>query len=87
MGDIHRRQGGDEAAIQCYRRALVMDYGCVEWRLELARLLARTRRMPDAMREAKICLRLRPESKVAEELVANLSVSPAAFDEEIVLPE
>ena len=87
LGDIHRRRGGDEAAIQCYRRALVMDYGRVEWRLELARLLVRARRMPDAMREAKICLHLRPESKVAEELVANLSVSPAAFDEEIVLPK
>jgi len=55
-------------------------------RLELARLLAKTQRLPEAMREAKICLQLRPQLKAAEKLVADFSVHPATFSEEIESP-
>ncbi|MFB0525743.1 MAG: hypothetical protein ACETVZ_09375, partial [Phycisphaerae bacterium] len=64
------------------RRALALDYGQVGWRLDLARLLIEMGKIPEAMRQARICLQLRPQSKSAEKLVANLSVHPAAFDKE-----
>ncbi|MHC4371409.1 MAG: O-antigen ligase family protein [Planctomycetota bacterium] len=42
LGRVYKKQQNDEAAIECYRRALLLDYGQIHWRLELARLLAGT---------------------------------------------
>ncbi len=86
LADICNRQQNDEAAIENYHRALALDYGQVTWRLELAKLLARTQRIPEAIRQAKICLRLQPYLKDAQQLVADLSVHPAALGEETDLP-
>jgi tetratricopeptide (TPR) repeat protein len=86
LADICNRQQSDEAAIENYHRALALDYGQVAWRLELAKLLARTQRIPEAIRQAKICLRLQPHLKDAQQLVADLSVHPAALGEETDSP-
>lgn len=82
LGDIYVKQHNNEAAIDCYRQALSREYGQVSWRIELANLLAASERIPEALREAKICLQLRPQLKTAMELVANLSVNPAVFEKE-----
>jgi tetratricopeptide (TPR) repeat protein len=82
LGDIYSKQDNNEAAIECYRQALAREYSQVYWRLELAKLLAKMERMPEALREAKTCLQLRPQLLAAEKLVANFSVNPAVFDEE-----
>lgn len=74
LGRIYEKQQDDDAAIECYRRALLLDYGQIHWRLELARLLAKTGRTPEALREAKTCLQLRPQMKAAEQLVGDLSI-------------
>lgn len=86
LGQIHARQGNNEAAIECYRRALELDYGRVEWRLELAGLLARMDKALEAMREARICLRLRPGLKAAEELAGSLSLRLSAIDGQAASP-
>ena len=86
LAAIHSRQHENEEAVECYQRALALDYGQVYWRLEMAKLLVETERIPEAMREAKICLRLRPQFKQAEQLVADLSVHPTVFDEEVESP-
>jgi len=86
LANIYRREHDNEAAIDCYSYALALDYGQVGWRLDLARLLMETGKVPEAMRQAKICLQLRPESKAAENLIADLSVHPAAFDKEKQAP-
>ena len=62
------------AAIDYYRRALAQNYGHVAWRLALARLLAETGRVTEAIHEARICLRLRPQSTAAKKLIEDLSV-------------
>jgi len=76
LADIYRKQNDNEAAIEYYRRALALDYGQVWWRFTLAKLLAEMERIPEAMHEARICLRLRPQFKAAEKLIADLSVHP-----------
>jgi tetratricopeptide (TPR) repeat protein len=86
LAQIYTRQNNNLAAIECYRRALEIDYSQVYWRLNLARLLAESRQIPEAIRETKICLRLRPELKAAEELLEQLSIDPAGFSEEVKLP-
>ncbi|GAH82433.1 unnamed protein product, partial [marine sediment metagenome] len=79
LANMYRREKDNEAAIEHYRRALALDYGQVNWRLTLARLLANTGSVPEAIHEARICLRLRPQFKAAENLIADLSVHPAAL--------
>ena len=79
LAGVYRSQQDNEKAIEYYRRALELDYGQVHWRYDLAKLLAETNRMPEALHEARICVRLRPQFKAAERLVAELSVSPASF--------
>ena len=81
LAGVYRNQQADEKAIEYYRWALEMDYGQVHWRYELARLLAETDRISEALNEARICVRLRPQFKAAERLVAELSVNPASFSE------
>jgi tetratricopeptide (TPR) repeat protein len=77
LANAYRLDGRTAEAIAAYRRALVLDYGRVEWRLELARLLDAAGRRPEALREAQICLRLWPASEEAQALVGQLVV-PAA---------
>jgi O-antigen ligase len=79
LANIYSSQQANEKAIEYYRRALELDYGQVHWRYEVARLLAETDRIPEALHEGRICVRLRPQFKAAERLVAELSVNPASF--------
>jgi tetratricopeptide (TPR) repeat protein len=78
LASICSRQKDNTAAMEYYQRALALDYGQVQWRFALAQLLAKANRIPDAINQARICLRLRPQFKAAERLIADLSVSPDA---------
>ncbi len=64
------------AAAAYYRRALAGDYANVGWRLGLAQALAQSGEVAQAMREARVCLRLRPEFADAQKLIGELSVRP-----------
>ncbi len=86
LGNIYRKENANADAIDCYRRALVLDYSQVYWRLNLAKLLAKTEQVPEAIHEARICLRLRPQYKAAEKLIADLSILPGAMREETSAP-
>jgi tetratricopeptide (TPR) repeat protein len=86
LANIYRKQGNNDAAIEYYRRALALDYGRVEWRLDLARLLAQTQRIPEAMHEARVCLQVRPQLEAAKKLIEDLAVHPAALGEDSELP-
>ena len=79
LANIYRRKGNNEAAIEHYCCALKMDYGQVQWRFTLANLLADADRINEAIHEARICLRLNPQFKAAENFIARLSVLPGAM--------
>jgi len=81
LANVYRKENDNEAAIEYYHRALALDYGHVQWRFALARLFADTNRIPEAIHEARICLRLQPEFKAAEQLIEKLSVLPSAVTE------
>ncbi len=78
VAGIWRQEKNIRAAIECYQRALALDYGQVGWRLELATLLAETGRIAEAMHEARVCLRLSPQLASARKLLEDLSVLPDA---------
>jgi tetratricopeptide (TPR) repeat protein len=82
LASIYKEQRNTETAIEYYQRALELDYGQVRWRIELAKLLAETKRIPEAMHQANICLRLNPNSKEARTLIADFSVNPATWGKE-----
>ena len=66
--------GDAPGAVDLLRRALARDYGRVDWRLRLARALAGSGRPAEALAEAKVGLRLRPQSAEARKLVGDLSI-------------
>ena len=75
LANIYRQQEDKKTlAAELYRRALSVDYAAVDWRLRLAKVLAETGKTAEAMQEARICLKLQPQSKEAEKLLGELSV-------------
>jgi hypothetical protein len=52
----------------------------------LARLYAETDRIPEAIHEARICLRLSPQFKAAETLIEELSVLPDSVSVDSSIP-
>lgn len=86
LGSIYLEQGDNQAALECYRKALAREYGQISWRLELANILMKMGRAQEAMREAKICLQLHPGLEAAQKLVADLSVHPAIAAHEYKSP-
>ncbi len=61
-------------AAEHYRRALDSDYGQVQWRVALARSLAKSGQADQAMQEARICLRLDSQTVAAQQLIQELSL-------------
>jgi O-antigen ligase/tetratricopeptide (TPR) repeat protein len=61
-------------AAEHYRRALESDYGQVQWRVAFARSLAKSGQPERAVQEARICLRLDPQTVGAQQLIRELSV-------------
>ena len=76
LASIYRKNEDNDAAIDLYYRALVLDYSNVNWRLTLARLLVEQGLISKAMDEARTCLKLRPQLKAAQTLLSDLSVHP-----------
>jgi O-antigen ligase/tetratricopeptide (TPR) repeat protein len=80
LASVCRKDGRIAEAIEYYRQALVLDYGEVDWRLNLALLLAESGDVREAIREARVCLRFRPEYAAAKRLIARLSLDPRAAE-------
>lgn len=79
LAHICAQQGDYDGAVGYYRRALALDYGQVRWRLAMARALRDAGRTREAMDQARICLRLEPDSAPARRMIEELSLlSPQA---------
>jgi tetratricopeptide (TPR) repeat protein len=66
------------SAAEYYRRALAKEYGRVDWHYALAKVLATSGAIEDAMHEARVCLRLKPMMPEARKLMESLSVKSGA---------
>jgi tetratricopeptide (TPR) repeat protein len=75
-----RHEGKIEEAIAMYRKALASDYGQVWWRYSLAELYAERGRSSDAVRELRVCLRLRPQYTAAAQFLERLLAQMNAGD-------
>ena len=83
LADVYRKRDDLDHAIDLYYQALVLEYGQVTWRLNLARLLAETGQIQKAINEARICLKLRPQFKAAEKLIGELSIHPDLIQQQM----
>lgn len=83
LAEIYSQEENKKSiAAQYYSRALALNYGAVHWRLNLTKLLAEMGRINEAMHEARICLKIRPELKEVEKLIAELSVRQVPAEDE-----
>lgn len=80
LADAQRRRGNAKTAIACYRKALDVEYGQIQWRLRLSQLLAEQGFVPQAIQQARICLRLSPGNPAADRLLDRLSVQSPQGD-------
>ncbi|HVT88807.1 MAG TPA: O-antigen ligase family protein [Tepidisphaeraceae bacterium] len=75
LADLDLRDGRIDSGIAMYRRALQLNYVQLDWRMRLARALAKHGLQAEAEQEARICLRLSPQmsdaSKFIDELVSS----------------
>jgi hypothetical protein len=73
LAQIDLNHGDLPSAIELYGRALAQDYPQIDWRLNLARALAKNGKLDEAVHEVRICLRLRPHHAEATQLLEDLS--------------
>jgi O-antigen ligase/tetratricopeptide (TPR) repeat protein len=66
---LDARNGELREAVAGYRRALALEYGRIDWRIRLADVLVQLEEYPEAVREARTCLRLRAKLPRAEAIV------------------
>ncbi len=76
LGALLREEHDFPRAIECYRRALQMQYAQTDWRLELASLLVEAGQNDDAVRQAEICLHLQPRMEGALKLIQDVNMRP-----------
>ena len=80
LAGLYRQRGDLEAAVGHYRLAIRKDYDRVDWHYALAKLLVQAGRIDEAIHEAEICLRLRPDYGTAKRLIEELSVCPLVVE-------
>ena len=76
LGGVYRRSGRFREAIECYDRALALQYGMVDWRYNLARLYRQTGALDKAIQEVRRCLQVRPEHMPSKQLLRELLAVP-----------
>ncbi|MCP4709725.1 MAG: hypothetical protein GY869_13970, partial [Planctomycetes bacterium] len=74
LADFHFDNHNPEPAITYYRRALILDYEQIRWRLQLAQLLVENDQIDLARHEIKVCLRLQPNLPAAKKLLDNIDI-------------
>jgi O-antigen ligase len=74
LAAIDASRSKHSAAAELYRRALLLDYDQVDWRLARARALMAGHENVQAMRELRTCLSLRPNHALARQLAEELSL-------------
>lgn len=77
LASIRAEQKQFPEAADLYRNALSKEYANVAWRLKLARCLADAGNVDEAIHQAQICLRLRPNADAALSLISELRLTSA----------
>lgn len=77
LAEIYRSENKLPESVEYYQRALRLNYGQVEWRLNLAQAMLAAGQANDAEREAGLCLRLQPQMDAARQVIAAATTQPS----------
>lgn len=83
LGDYYRKNNNSQKAAEYFGAAVTADYGNADLRLKFARALAENGQANEAVRQLRICLKLKPKYRQAEKLLAELSVRPEVMKQNI----
>ena len=83
LGDYYRKNKDSQKAIEYFNAAVAADYGNATLRLQLAQALADDNQANEAIKQLRICLKLRPKYRSAEKLLRELSVRPEVIKKNI----
>lgn len=72
LAGLYRKEENYPAAADYYKRALLIDYGQVDWRLARAEILAKMGKITEASQEVQNCLRQNPQMAAARKLMKKL---------------
>lgn len=87
LASLYQQAGDLDLAIEHYQRAVRLNYDEAGWHYLLAEVLAQVDRVDEAVHEARICLRFRPDYIPARQLIEALSVRhPASAQATTGLP-
>ena len=82
-GDYYQKIGDNFKAAQYFTDAVAADYGNADLRLKLARALAANSQPVEAIKQLRICLKLKPAFRQAEKLLGELSLNPEVIKQNI----
>jgi tetratricopeptide (TPR) repeat protein len=83
LGDYYRKNKDTKKAAEYLSAAVAADYGNADLRLKFARALAENGQATEAIKQLRICLKLKPKYQQAEKLLAELSVRPEVMKQNI----
>ena len=83
LGDYFRKNNNSRKAVEYFSAAVEADYGNAGLRLNFAQALAEDGQAGEAIKQLRICLKLRPKYQQAEKLLAELSVRPEVMKQNI----
>ncbi len=72
LAQIDMQRGDLASAIALFDRALSQEYTQIDWRMKMAHALAASGRIDDAIHQARICLRLRPNDADGDPIAKRL---------------
>jgi O-antigen ligase len=83
LGNYYRENNNSQKAAEYFSAAVTADYGNADLRLKFAKALAENGQANEAVRQLRICLKLRPKYRQAEKLLTELSVRPEVMKQNI----
>ncbi len=83
LSDYYRKKNDTKKAAEYLGTAAASDYGDAGLRLKFAKALAENGQATEALKQLRICLKLKPRYRQAEKLLAELSVRPQVIKQNI----
>lgn len=83
LGDYFHKNNENHKAVEYLGSAVAADYGNADLRLKFAKTLAENGQAIEAIKQLRICLKLKPKYRQAEKLLAELSIRPEVIKQNI----
>lgn len=83
LSDYYRKNNDSQKAVKYLGAAAAADYGNADLRLKFAKVLAENGQASEAVKQLRMCLKLKPKYGQAEKLLAELLVKPEVIKQNV----